>query len=465
MAIEALASPRAWTAEAGIFVRTLPFSPTSRFLGTDGRGHFMTQQRFSLGAPSERMDWFTVRVLTLLILALVTDGYDLQAASFAAPTLVKVWNVDPKAFAPLFGAGLAGVFFGAPIFGWFGDRYGRKRAIVITCALYGFFSLVCTLAANPAQFAWLRFLMGLGFGGALPNVVALATELAPPRRRGMVTTLTFIGLPLGGTIPGFVAAEFIPQYGWQIIFIVGGVAPLLFAFLIAIGLPESPTFLAMRRAQKRTHVATERSDADRSEESIVLQLLSRELLGTTLLIWLMFVASLLTIYLVSSWLPLVLARAGVSSDHIAALNGLLGLGGAIAGIAVSLVIDRIGIAVVAGLFALACASVALVAFSEFTFAGLVIVITACGFSVIGVQYALNVSAGLIYPPQVRSSGVGWALGIGRLGSVGGALLGGLIVSGVSAARDLFLVPVVPLALGAICAYALMRLRKGRTSKS
>jgi AAHS family 4-hydroxybenzoate transporter-like MFS transporter len=132
---------------------------------------------------------------------------------------------------------------------------------------------------------------------------------------------------------------------------------------------------------------------------------------------------------------------------------------------VSLVIDRIGVAVVAGLFVMACASVALVAFSEFTFAGLAIVITACGFSVVGVQYALNVSAGLIYPAEVRSSGVGWALGIGRLGSIGGALLGGLIVGGVSAARDLFLVPIVPLALGAVCAYALMRVRNARAAKS
>jgi len=425
----------------------------------------MTERQFAGTTPSDRLDWFTVRVLVLLVLAMATDGYDLQAASFAAPTLVKVWNVEPKAFAPLFGAGLAGVFFGAPLFGWFGDRHGRKRAIVMTCALYGVFSLVCTLAVNPAQFAWLRFLMGLGFGGALPNVVALATELAPPNRRGMVTALIFIGLPLGGAMPGFVAAELVQRLGWEIIFIVGGIAPLLFAFLIAVGLPESPIFLTMRRARIAVRSETGRSDTKREESSIPLKLLAREFLGTTLLLWLMFVASLLTIYLVSSWLPLVLTKAGISPEHTAALNGLLAVGGALAGLAVSLVIDRIGIAVVAGLFVMACASVAFVAFSDFTFAGLAIVIVACGFSVVGVQYALNVSAGLIYPPEVRSSGVGWALGIGRLGSIAGALLGGLIVGSVSAARDLFLVPVAPLALGAIAAYALMRLQRARATRS
>jgi AAHS family 4-hydroxybenzoate transporter-like MFS transporter len=266
-------------------------------------------------------------------------------------------------------------------------------------------------------------------------------------------------------MPGFVAAELVPRLGWEIIFIIGGVAPLLFAFLIAIGLPESPTFLAMRRARKAVRATTERSHTEQKDLPILLKLLSRELLSTTLLIWLMFVASLLTIYLVSSWLPLVLIKAGISSEHTAALNGLLALGGAFAGLAVSLVIDRIGVAVVAGLFVMACASVALVAFSEFTFAGLAIVIMACGFSVVGVQYALNVSAGLIYPSEVRSSGVGWALGIGRLGSIGGALLGGIIVGGVSAARDLFLVPIVPLALGAVCAYALMRLHKARAENA
>jgi AAHS family 4-hydroxybenzoate transporter-like MFS transporter len=420
--------------------------------------HLMTDEKSASPTPRERFDWFTVRVLGLLILVLMTDSYDLQAASFAAPTLVKVWNVDPKAFAPLFGAGLAGVFFGAPLFGWFGDRFGRKRAIIATCALYGFFSLVCTLTQNPTQFAWLRFLMGLGFGGALPNVVALATELAPPRRRGMLTALIFIGMPLGGAIPGFVAAEFVPQFGWQIIFIIGGVAPLIFALLIAFALPESPAFLAIRRARATAGAAVQSSVGARITAPIFLKLLSREFRATTLLMWLMFTATLLTIYLVGSWLPLVLTARGISPEDAAVVNAEFGIGGAFAGLAISLVIDRIGLTAVAGLFIMACGSVALVALSDFTVAGLMIVVTFCGFAVVGVQYALNISAGLIYPAEMRSSGVGWALGIGRLGSIGGALMGALIVGGAYAARNLFLVPLVPLALGTVAAYVLMRLR-------
>jgi AAHS family 4-hydroxybenzoate transporter-like MFS transporter len=422
----------------------------------------MTEQQSAAATRGERTDWFTIRVLVLLTLALMTDGYDLQAASFAAPSLVKAWNVDPKAFAPLFGAGLAGVFFGAPLFGWYGDRYGRKRAIVVTCSLYGLLALACAFAANPTQFAWLRFLMGLGFGGALPNVVALATELAPASRRGMVTALIFVGMPLGGAIPGFVAAELVPTLGWQIIFIIGGVAPLIFAFLIAIGLPESPAFLAARRALGALSAPRDAAAPEAKEGApIPFMLLSKEFLGITLLFWLMFVMSLLTIYLVSSWLPLVLTAEGMSAEEAAVINGLFGLGGALAGLAISLVIDRVGLAVVVGLFLLACLSLALVAFSEFSFAGLIAVAIFCGFSVVGVQYALNVSAGLIYPSRIRASGVGWALGIGRLGSIGGALLGGLIVGRAFAARDLFLVPILPLALGAAAGYVLTRLQRDR----
>ncbi len=389
---------------------------------------------------------FQAKVLALLALALLADSYDLQATSFAAPVLAKLWHVEPSAFAPLFGAGLAGAFFGSAGFGWIGDRFGRKRAIILACLVYGGFSLICTFAQDPIQFAILRFLMGLGCGGALPNAVALGTELAPAHRRGMLTALIFVAMPLGGAVPGFVRSGLVPDYGWQVIFIIGGLAPLLFALLISLGLPESPMFLAGQRSGAAKPVSTQTFG----------KLLSREFIAPTLLMWVMFTATLLTLYLVSNWLPTILEQAHVKPSGVAMINFLNALGGALAGVALSLVIDRIGLWAVSGFFFLAIAAVVLVAFSQFSESGLTVVIFISGFATVGVQYALNVSAGLIYPTEIRSSGVGAALGIGRVGAVVGALSGGLVVGDAHAARDLFLLGAAALGVGAVASLMLMR---------
>lgn len=389
---------------------------------------------------------FQAKVFALLALALLADSYDLQATSFAAPVLAKLWHVAPSAFAPLFGAGLAGAFFGSAGFGWIGDVFGRKRAIILACLVYGAFSLICTLAQNPFQFAVLRFLMGLGCGGALPNAVALGTELAPAHRRGMLTALIFVAMPLGGAVPGFVRAGLVPDYGWQMIFIIGGLAPLLFALLIGMGLPESPLFLSGQKTGVVNPVPAQTFG----------RLFGREFILRTLLMWVMFTATLLTIYLVSNWLPTILEAAQIRPAGVAMINFLNALGGALAGIALSLVIDRVGLLAVAGFFFLGIVAVVLVAFSKFSESGLAAVIFLSGFATVGVQYALNVSAGLIYPTEIRSSGVGAALGIGRIGAVIGALSGGLVVGDAHAARDLFLLGAAALGVGAIASLALMR---------
>jgi AAHS family 4-hydroxybenzoate transporter-like MFS transporter len=392
------------------------------------------------------LNLFHAKVFALLALALLADSYDLQATSFAAPVLAKLWHVKASAFAPLFGAGLAGAFVGSAAFGWIGDKFGRKRAIVLACLVYGGFSLICTFAQDPMQFAILRFFMGLGCGGALPNAVSLGTELAPARRRGALTALIFVAMPIGGAVPGFVRSMLVPDFGWQMIFIIGGVAPIVFASLIALALPESPQFLAGHKS----------APSEPASNLTFGRLLSREFIAPTLLLWVMFTATLLTLYLVSNWLPTILEQVHVKPSGVATINFLYATGGALAGIALSLVIDRIGLLAVASFFFLGIASVLLVAFSEFSESGLAIVIFICGFAVTGVQYALNVSAGLIYPAEIRSSGVGAGLGVGRIGSVIGALSGGLIVGDAHAARDLFLLGAASLGIGAIASLMLMR---------
>jgi len=182
---------------------------------------------------------FQIKLLIWSFFIVLIDGYDIAAIAFAAPSLAKEWALKPGSLGPVFSASLVGILFGSALFGWVGDRYGRKAALVGSNLLFGVFTLAAAYSTNLDQMFWLRLLAGLGIGGVVPNVVSINAESAPRKLRA---TLAIIGVgcvPLGGAIPGFVTAVFVPQYGWQILFLIGGIVPIIIAIAAMIGLPES----------------------------------------------------------------------------------------------------------------------------------------------------------------------------------------------------------------------------------
>lgn len=422
----------------------------------------------------QKFSRFHLTVLCLSFLAMIADGYDLQSAAFAAPELIKVWGVPKAALAPVFSAGLFGLLVGAPIFGIVGDRIGRKRAIIAGLCIAGVFTLASTQATSLLQLMFLRFVIGIGIGAVLPNTIALTADLAPKRLRATMVVLMFTGITIGGALPGLVAATLIPAYGWPILFWVGGVMPLITAVLLAFYLPESIGFLVLQRAGRDRLVSVIRRiapDLSVGPETNFTMRARPEHAGATAalfagrfalvtpLLWLLFVMALLTNYFLGSWMPVVFESAGLSPGNAALINSMFQLGGMAGGIAVSLVLDRFGFKVVALLFALACPIVAFVGTPGLGVASLAAAVGASGFCIIGLQFALNASAGLIYPTAFRSTGVGWAFGVGRVGSVFGPFLGAALIARDVSTQTLFLAPVVPLSLGA--AAALLLLWQGR----
>jgi AAHS family 4-hydroxybenzoate transporter-like MFS transporter len=416
-------------------------------------------------------------ILGLLLIALLCDGFDLQLLAFAAPRLAKDWGIAPQALGPVLSANLLGMMFGAMFLGRTGDRFGRKRVIVVGTILYGLTSLGCLLVHSLPALATLRFLTGMGLGGVLPNVIALTAEITPAKRRAALTSVPIIGMSLGSGMPSFVAAWLVPHYGWQALFVVGGLVPLLIALLLALALPESLLFLA-HRGSHREQVATRaraldpgieiaadtvfalRGNADGSpRRGGFKQLFAADLGVTTPLLWVMFACTLLSMHFINSWMSVILNSAGLSEVQTAFTNLALHWGGTIAALATALLLGRMGLAWILALLVSGLVGVFTIATTGFASATLLtLAVCLSGFGIIGCQGALNAAAGLIYPVSCRPTGVGAALGVGRVGSLSGPLVGSYFLGIGMPVQQMFYVPMVPLSIATL-ATLLLVLRK------
>jgi len=194
---------------------------------------------------------FQIKLLVWSIFIVFIDGYDIGAIAFAAPALVKSFGVAPSALGPVFSASLVGILLGSGAFGWIGDRFGRRAALIISMLVFGAFTLMAAYATSLKAMFWLRLLAGVGIGGVIPNIVAINVESAPRNLRATLALVAVGCVPVGGAIAGFVAATLVPRYGWQILFFIGGIAPIVVALAALIGMPESIKYMALHKSQRR----------------------------------------------------------------------------------------------------------------------------------------------------------------------------------------------------------------------
>lgn len=417
---------------------------------------------------------FQLRAFVLCALVLFVDGFDVQSITYVAPAISRDWDLARGALGPTFSAGLFGVMLGALLLAPLADRIGRRRVIVYSCIAFGIGTLATVWAGSLTELLLIRFLTGLGLGSALPNAIGLASEYAPKRRRATVVTFVGSGISLGAIGAGIAAANLVAPYGWRAVFVVGGVLPLLLAAGLWLGLPESLRFAAVvpeRQAEARRLLEKLRrglriddgvrviSGEPEGGKTTVADLF-REQRGTaTVLLWIAFFMSLLNVYFAINWLPTSLTSTGFDVTQAAVMTTFYHVGGVVGTYALGLLMDKLG-AHRMQIFAMLVAVVGLYVFA--TSVGLSQVTTTAvlmlvGFGVVGGQVGVNALASMTYPVAMRSTGLGWALGVGRVGSIIGPSLGGIMLATAQNPRAVYLFCIAPAAIG-IVAVALLKRR-------
>jgi AAHS family 4-hydroxybenzoate transporter-like MFS transporter len=416
------------------------------------------------------------------LLAMMADGFDLLNASIAGPAIIKEWSVSRAALGPIFSASLIGFLVGAPFFGYVGDRFGRRMAIISSLIFVGVTTMLCAWATDVQELFWLRFLSGLGLGGVLPNVIALNAEFAPRRLRATMLVVMSMGISLGGAIPGLVGAILMPVYGWQVIFIIGGIAPLVVGLCLIFAIPDSIKFMVLRGGRDEavaslvrkldpaltietgTRFVLDEQEGDAKTRGSPAALFREGWAPVTLLVWLIFVLNLMANNLMNAWLPMIVQSSGRSAAQGAYAGSLYQLGGSIGGLCIGILIDRFGLKVLGTLFLLAVPVVALTGTPGLSDSVLLAMAFFTGCAVTGMQNGINAGSGLIYPTALRANGVGYALGVGRVGSIAGPLLGSLLVSlAMPAAMFFYVAAVGPLLCAGSSVLLLRQLRRTRRS--
>lgn len=394
-------------------------------------------------ADHARFNRFHGLVLLWCALIIVFDGYDLAVVGIALPSIMKDLGVDPTQAGFMVSAALFGMMFGAIFLGAVADRIGRRWAITICILLFSLFTAAAGLTHDPLLFAGSRFLAGLGIGGVMPNVVAHMTEYAPRKMRATLVTLMFSGYAVGGILAALLGKGLIEAYGWPSVFFAAALPVLLIPLLLK-SLPESMAFLIaqgrheeVKRIAARIDPSYEPQASDQiavSSQTVAhasaptRQLFSQGRGFSTVMLWVAFFMCLFMVYALSSWLTRLMAGAGYSLGS--ALTFVLVLNaGAIAGaIGGGWLADRFHIKrVLAAMYALAAVSVSLLGFAM-PQALLFLVVALAGASTIGTQIVANAYTGQFYPMPIRSTGLGFALGMGRSGAILAPIMIGVLVS-------------------------------------
>jgi len=412
---------------------------------------------------------FQIRVLVLCGLAVALDGFSTQTIGYVAPAIAEEWHLGREALSPVFAWGLIGLMLGALTFGPVADRFGRKRIIVACTAFFGALSLATAAAHTLDQLIVLRFIGGLGLGGVMPNSIALTSEFSPRRSRGTMVMAMFCGFPIGATIGGFAAASIMPAYGWRGVFIVGGALPILLVPALIWLLPESIRHLVLQDnktvevRELLTRVHREFAFADGSEFTIreesapglaVGHLFRQGRALSTLLLWIVFFASLLDLFLLANWLPTVFHNAGISLSLSVIATALFQGGGVAGTFALGWVVDRFGIyRVLTVTYFLGAVFIALLGHLH-SIAAIMACTFGAGIGIIGGQTGANVVAALVYPTYIRATGVGWALGIGRIGSIVGPVVGGIMLAQRWPLATIFLAAAIPAVCGSAAIYSM-----------
>jgi AAHS family 4-hydroxybenzoate transporter-like MFS transporter len=407
---------------------------------------------------------FQILIAVMCGAIVLLDGFDAQVMGYVVPQLRLKLSLDQTALGHVASSGLAGMLVGALVFGPLADLLGRRPVLIVCPLIFGVGALLTATASSESSLIAFRLLTGFGMGGAMPNTIALTAEYMPKRVRASAVMIMFCGFSIGAAAAGWVALAAIPSFGWRGVFVVGGILPCVITVFVLAWLPESIRFLLRSPGgEKRAAVYLSRIAPDVQltggltlvEESshgrnVVKQLFIDGRYRLTLLLWLMFFANLLELYFIASWLPTIMKGAGVPEARAIFISTLLQVGGLVGAVVLGKVLDRhLSFRLLALIYVFAAVCVFLIGESGTSSAWLIVTVFAAGFGVIGAQFGANAIAAEVYPTAYRATGVGWAFGIGRIGSIIGPTVGAALVG---TTPRLFAIAAIPPLIAAASAF-------------
>lgn len=381
-------------------------------------------------------------ILLWCVLILVFDGYDLAVAGAALPSIMSDLNIDPTSAGIMAGSALVGTMLGAIFLGTLADRIGRPKMIAICIALFSLFTASAGLTRDPVTFSISRFISGLGIGGVLPIVTAQMGEFAPLKLRTRLVTLVFAGYSVGGILVALTAKQLIASYGWQSVFFAAAL-PIVFIPLILKTMPESITYLVKHGRQAELRAIARRvaphqrigddvqiigTQADKTQSAPVRRLFQDGRGWSTVMIWTAFMTGLFMVYALNSWLTKLMAMAGYSLGSALNFVIVFNVGAMIGAVGGGWLSDKFNIKhVLIGFYVVGAVSLTLLAYTRSTEL-LFAIVFVVGASTLGTQLLAYAYAGDFYPTPIRSTGVGFASGIGRIGAIVAPVLIGWLVS-------------------------------------
>lgn len=405
---------------------------------------------------------FHWKVLFWCTLIIIFDGYDLVIYGVVLPILMDQWELSPYVAGLLGSSALFGMMFGAMGFGMLSDRLGRKKVIIACVVLFSVTTVINGFATTPWQFGILRFIAGLGIGGVMPNVVSLMSEYSPARKRSTLVALMFSGYAVGGMMSAGLGIWIVPNFGWEIMFYLAVVPMLMLPFMLKF-LPESVAFLmAQKRESEARDILTQVAPTKQISEQDVLQVppttdskapvleLFRDGRAmSTVMFWVAFFCCLLMVYALGSWLPKLMSNAGYALSSSLMFLMVLNIGAIIGAVGGGWLADRLSLrSVLVSFFIFGSGSLVLLGYESpmwflYTLVGI------AGATTIGSQILLYAYVAQYYPTSIRSTGLGWASGIGRNGAIVGPLLGGALLAMAMPHQMNFLALAVPGAIATV----------------
>ena len=424
-----------------------------------------------------KFNGFHGKVLMWCALIIIFDGYDLAVAGIALPSIMKEMGVTAQNAGFMVSSALFGMMFGAIFLGTIADKIGRRKAIAICIFLFSVFTAAAGFTDNPYTFSAMRFLAGLGIGGVMPNLVAQMTEYSPKKIRATMVTLMFSGYAVGGMLAALLGKGLIESYGWASVFLAAGLPVLLIPFILK-SMPESMPFLIKENRLDELKVIVSQMSpgyrpqaddrfalpsADKAQGAPVGKLFQDGRGFSTLMFWVTFFMCLFMVYALSSWLTKLMAGAGYSLGSALTFVLVLNFGAMLGAVGGGWLADRFHIKyVLVGMYALAAVSISLLGFKVPTEV-LFLLVGLTGASTIGTQIVTYAYAGQFYPMAIRSTGIGWASGVGRSGAILAPIVIGTLVGMALPLEQNFMAIAIPAVIAMIAASMINHSRSASAS--